>query len=105
MAALPAEIEEKLEQVRALCVKYGVKKLTLFGSAARGEYDPKRSDFDFFYEFLPGRTPGLAFFTFEQELAAVLGRHVDLVDYQSIRNPYLKRDIDRHPIYCLYEAA
>jgi len=105
MAALPAEIEGKLEQVRALCVKWGVKRLALFGSAARGEFDAETSDFDFFYEFLPGKTPGLAFFTFEQELAAVLGRRVDLVHYQSIRNPYLKRHIDRNPIYCLYEAA
>ena len=29
-------------------------------------------------EFQPGRTPGLAFFTMQDELAAILGRRVDL---------------------------
>jgi predicted nucleotidyltransferase len=105
MAALPREIEEKLDAVRALCVKWGIKRLALFGSAARGEFDSATSDFDFFYEFLPGRTPGLAFLTFEEELAAVLGRRVDLMDYDSISNPYLKRHIDCNPVYPVYEAA
>ncbi len=105
MATLPPEIEEKLDAVRALCVKWGVRRLALFGSAARGDFDPETSDFDFFYEFLPGRTPGLAFFTFEDELTKLLGRRVDLTHYSSIRNPYLKRHIDRNPIFCVYEAA
>jgi uncharacterized protein len=105
MAALPAELTEHLDDIRAICVKYGVKKLTLFGSAARGEFDPETSDFDFIYEFLPGRTPGLAFFSMKEELEQLLGRRVDLVPQVPIRNPYLRKHIDSHAIVPVYEAA
>jgi uncharacterized protein len=105
MAALPAELTEHLDEIRAICVKYGVKKLTLFGSAARGEFDPETSDFDFFVEFLPGVSHGFSFFTFEHELAQALGRKVDLVTYDDVENPYVKAHIDSHPVQPLYEAA
>ena len=37
--------------VAALCRLSGVKRLELFGSAARDDFDPGRSDFDFLVEF------------------------------------------------------
>jgi predicted nucleotidyltransferase len=51
MEALPVEITERLDAVRALCEKYSVRRLTLFGSAVKGTFDPKRSDVDFLVEF------------------------------------------------------
>ena len=32
--------------LRELCERYGVERLELFGSAARGKYDPAHSDLD-----------------------------------------------------------
>jgi predicted nucleotidyltransferase len=105
MAALPEEITGNLDGIRALCVTYGVKRLTLFGSAARGEFDPQTSDFDFLVEFLPETRTGLRFFAFEEDLAALLGRRVDLMSIGPIRNPYLRKHIEDNPIVPLYEAA
>jgi predicted nucleotidyltransferase len=44
------EIESHREELRALCRRFHVRRLDLFGSAARGDLDPTRSDFDFLVE-------------------------------------------------------
>ena len=44
-------VEKHREQIAALCRKYGVQKLELFGSAAGEMFDPQQSDIDFIYEF------------------------------------------------------
>ena len=42
------EILHKREAITALCREYGVARLEVFGSAARGsDFDPARSDADF----------------------------------------------------------
>ena len=46
-APLPELLQAKLQPLRELCERYGVEKLELFGSAARGEFDPTSSDLDF----------------------------------------------------------
>ena len=81
-----------------------MKSLTLFGSAARNDFDPDRSDADFLVEFLPNapRLPWAGEYARLQEaLEGLLGRRVDLVMPSGIRNPYLKRSIyeDTIPVY------
>jgi len=63
--------------------KYGVKKLALFGSYARGEQN-NNSDIDFLIE--KGKIQGLEFFGFINSLEDELGVHIDVVTYQSIKN-------------------
>ena len=46
-APLPLLLQAKLELLRELCERFGVERLELFGSAARGEFDPANSDLDF----------------------------------------------------------
>lgn len=46
-------IEQHREQLTALCRKYRVKRLEVFGSAARERFDPSRSDIDLLVEFCP----------------------------------------------------
>ena len=91
MNALPPLITRHLDEVRALCEKYRVKRLTLFGSAVKGTFDEATSDVDFVVEFLPN-TPlgGLngPYFNFLHDLEELFGRNVDLVDRKSIENPY-----------------
>ena len=49
---MQAVIDEKRDALAAICRRYGVSRLEVFGSAARGlDFDPKRSDFDFLVEF------------------------------------------------------
>ncbi|WP_405145738.1 nucleotidyltransferase family protein [Sphaerisporangium sp. NBC_01403] len=72
------ELEELRPTIAELCAKYGVVELTLFGSTARGEADPD-SDIDLLYLRGPHAMKGLAFFGFQEELEALLGRPVDLL--------------------------
>lgn len=70
-----------LEEIRAKAVpiakKYGVKKLSLFGSYARGEADAQ-SDLDFLYDDI-NSDEAFAYFGFVQNLEDEFGCHVDLV--------------------------
>jgi uncharacterized protein len=84
--------------IDALCRRFHVRQLEVFGSAARGEdFDPARSDVDFLVDFDRTRiTPDLGtFFELRDQLAAVIGRPVDLVMAGSIRNPFIRADIER----------
>ena len=93
---MQAEIEEKREAFAALCRRYGVARLEVFGSAARDiDFDPKRSDFDFLVEFdqrsdLP---PLKQFFGFAEALEQLLGRSVNLVERAAIEKSrnYIRR--------------
>ena len=38
---------DRLEPLRHLCDRYGVDRLEVFGSAAKGLFDPASSDLDF----------------------------------------------------------
>ena len=65
------------EALAALCRRHHVRRLSLFGSVLREDFGPQ-SDVDVLVEFLPGHTPGLAFFRLQDELSELLGRGVDL---------------------------
>jgi predicted nucleotidyltransferase len=91
------EIALHQEELRALCRRFHVRRLDLFGSAARGDFDPDRSDLDFVVEFDRGapQHPFDAYFGLKEELEALLGRKVDLVELRAVRNPYLKASIEQ----------
>jgi predicted nucleotidyltransferase len=93
-----ADIAEKREAISELCRRYGVARLEIFGSAARGtDFDPETSDADFLVEFdkVSGISPLNQHFGFADELEKLLGRSVDLVQPSAIENPYLRAAIDR----------
>jgi uncharacterized protein len=65
------------EALAVLCRQHHVQRLSLFGSVLREDFASK-SDVDILVEFLPGHTPGLAFFRLQDELSELLGHKVDL---------------------------
>jgi hypothetical protein len=89
-------IQERLEPLAALCSRYGVRRLALFGSALRDDFDPRRSDLDFLVDFQPlaAGVHSNAYFGLLRELESLFGRPVDLVEAGSIRNPYLLRTLE-----------
>lgn len=91
-------------KVAALCRKYHVRRLGLFGSAARGELAPG-SDIDLLVEFEPGKAPSLWAEPEMREAFSALfgGRRVDLVPPEVLRNPYRRRSILRD-LKVLHEA-
>jgi uncharacterized protein len=98
-------IEQHRSQIEALCRKYQVRRLELFGSAARGDFDPDESDLDFFYEFVSDDWRGMAdrFFGLLEDLQSLLGRRVDLVSLKAAKNPYFLESANRSKI-TLYAA-
>jgi predicted nucleotidyltransferase len=64
-------------RIADFCRRNGIRRLALFGSVLRDDFRPE-SDVDVLVEFLPGRTPGLKFFSLQDELTAIFGREVDL---------------------------
>jgi predicted nucleotidyltransferase len=91
--ALPAAITDHLAEIRDLCVKYHVKRLAVFGSAAKGTFDPAKSDVDFVVEFDPrirGAEGWDVYWNFRYALRDLLSRAVDLVEFRAVRNPYFR---------------
>ena len=91
-------------KIAALCRKYHVRRLGLFGSAARGELTPE-SDIDLLVEFEAGKAPS---FWAEPEMREAFGalfggRRVDLAPPEVLENPYRRKSILRD-LKVLYEA-
>jgi len=88
-------VDDHRAEIEALCRRYGVHRLDVFGSAVRDDFDPKRSDVDFLVQFEPGRTPSLrGYLDLRDALASVLDKPVDLVMDTAVRNPYIRRAIE-----------
>jgi predicted nucleotidyltransferase len=91
-------IEQDLPRIEALCRKYNVARLELFGSAARGDFDPARSDLDFFVEFtdLGWKGSFKRFMGLKLDLEELFGRPIDLIEPKAIVNPYFAMVANRH---------
>ena len=97
MDALPAAITDHLDEIRALCVKYHVQRLAVFGSAAKGTFDPAKSDVDFVVEFQPdvrGADGWDAYWGLREGLQETLHRSVDLVEFRAVENPYFREILE-----------
>jgi len=85
-------LDEALQTLRAakpLLDRYGVARIGVFGSVARGEAGPD-SDVDVLVEFKPDQHPGFEFFDLREQLAGLLGADVDLATSKSLHR--LMRD-------------
>jgi hypothetical protein len=95
-AAYPEIIERSLAAIAALCRRYAVRRLDLFGSAATGRFDLERSDLDFLVEFeaVPAPEYSAAYFDLREALETLFGRRIDLITEPALKNPYLRRQIE-----------
>ncbi|MBL8291034.1 MAG: nucleotidyltransferase family protein [Bryobacterales bacterium] len=83
-----------------LCRQYGVKELSLFGSAVRNEMRPE-SDIDLLVEFLPDANVDLVDYAgLMLDLSRLLGRKVDLVSKKGLK-PLIRTAVleEAHLIY------
>ena len=96
-------VTEHSFEIRTICQKHGVRRLELFGSAARGDFDPTISDLDFLVEFISDDWHGAAdrWFGLIEDLEALFGLKVDLVDTTVAKNPHFLGKIqpDRVVLY------
>ena len=98
-------VEQHRSALEALCRKYHVARLDLFGSAADGKFDLQSSDLDFLVEFQTNAPMGPfhQYFDFLEELKQLFGRPVDLVERQAMKNPYFIKAVNasRKPLYAI----
>jgi predicted nucleotidyltransferase len=79
----PRELVVDRERLREVCARYGVARLEVFGSVSRGDAS-SASDIDLLYELAPGARLGWDIEDLAVELAALLGRRVDLVSRNAV---------------------
>ena len=84
-------------EIEALCRRYAVKRLRVFGSALRDDWNPDTSDLDFLAEFGPplGRNAFDQYMGFVLDMEGLLGRKTDVVDWNAARNPFFRRHVER----------
>ena len=84
-------------RLAAVCRTHGIRVLEAFGSVLRDDFNPEQSDLDVLVVYLKpherpdhhARPKGLkAVMGLRDELADIFGRHVDVVNAATIRDPF-----------------
>lgn len=90
-------LENKRDAIAALCRKYGVVRMDVFGSAIRDDYRIGESDVDLLADFGEQDPFQLidAYFGLLGDLRALLGANVDLVMIDAIKNRYILAEVER----------
>jgi hypothetical protein len=86
----------KREEIAELCRRHHVRRLSVFGSATRDDFDPATSDVDLLVEFDTDSIDRYArnFFSLEESMVSLFDRKVDLITEGVIKNPYRLRSIE-----------
>ena len=94
---LKQSINSRLQDFLFLCKTHNVKSIYAFGSSVTNQFDEENSDFDFLIE-IENEDPiqrGESLMELWDHFEALFHRKIDLLTNSSIRNPILKRNIDR----------
>jgi predicted nucleotidyltransferase len=90
-------VTDKIPQLTALCKKYRVEKMYLFGSAAAGDFN-ENSDIDLLISFQSSvslKEYADNYFDLMFEVEDMFGRQVDLVTEKTLPNPYLIQSVEQ----------
>lgn len=99
-----ALVEDKKAEIAALCRRFGIQRLDLFGSAATGAFDPETSDLDFVVDLGEyDDSVHLRYLGLIAGLQDILERDVDVLTADTIRDSFLLAAIDRDKVR-LYDA-
>ena len=90
------QMESHLKKLHELCTLHNVEKMYLFGSAATSDFNEK-SDIDLLVKFHPFDLS--LYFTnytdFKENLEALFGCEIDLLEEQTLKNPILINSINK----------
>ena len=91
-----ASVRRQIPDIVALCERYGVTHLELFGSATGPVFDPASSDYDFLVELDPVAPGSKArrWIQLAEALEQLLGRPVDLVNPRYIHNRFFRQAVE-----------
>ena len=88
-------IEMNMDKIIALCKKYKVAKLWVFGSILTPRFnDQSDVDFSVVFHYEQIQDLFITFFDFVEELQILLGRKIDLVDETAIKNSYFRKELN-----------
>lgn len=91
MSRMKVAVPQK--QIEEFCRKWSISELSLFGSVLSDSFRPD-SDIDILVSFQSDAEWSLfEFVDMTDELEAIFGRKVDLVEKEAMRNPFRKRAI------------
>jgi predicted nucleotidyltransferase len=91
-------IAQHRADISAICQLYKIRRVEVFGTAASvDDFDAEHSDADFLVEFSAEAPADLhRFFGIKSELETLLGRGVDLVELDAVRNPFVLASINQN---------
>ena len=95
MVDITAQLERLIphDRIADFARRWRITELALFGSVLRDDFDAD-SDVDVLVSFDPAATWSLwDLTTMQDELAAIIGRKVELVEKEGLRNPFRRRRI------------
>ena len=89
------KIQDHKQDIEKICRDLRVRRLDLVGSASRDEFEPERSDVDVLVQF-----DGLdrlfdRYFELKKRLESQLGREVDVIEDNAVKNPYVRKSLNR----------
>jgi predicted nucleotidyltransferase len=89
-------IEKNIDSLIILCKQHKVRELYLFGSILTPKFN-EDSDIDMLVQFDNVDILEYAdnYFDFKEKLEKLLGREIDLLENQAIRNPIFRKILDR----------
>jgi len=102
IAELPIRIDR--EKIAKFCRARGIRRLRLFGSVLREDFDPSRSDVDVLAEFKPEalRDSGWDYFLYGEQLGELLGQKVDFCTHLRV---WLRPLVEKHSLIIYDEPA
>lgn len=91
----------------AICRRFGVARLEVFGSVCTPAFDPASSDVDFLVAYPPDDDSGpwlSRLQDFKAALGIVVGRNVDVVTVAALNNRWFRREAHKTRLV-IYDAS
>lgn len=91
-----AVIEEHIDTIKQLCLKFRVKQLDAFGSALTDTFN-EESDIDLIVDFEPIDLPHYVdnYYDLKFSLEDAFQKPVDLLEEQAIKNPHFRQTVNK----------
>jgi uncharacterized protein len=97
-------INQNIDQIIKICADHQVEQLYIFGSVKTDKFNDQ-SDVDMLLLFSTSVNP-IEYFNnfmdFKERIESILKREVDIVEYQSVKNPIFRKILDREKVM-IYE--
>ena len=87
-------IAERLPAIRELCRELGISRLWVFGSVARGDWTPGRSDVDFLVELSSDICPADQLLGLYAGLTDMFPCRIDLVSMRAVKNQLFRAELE-----------